>query len=491
MSDDSKNLVYVDEGCVDREEHIIATFEIETTPGTTLEQVGFTIAFDPTIGTWTRTEGETDDVVERYSGKVMLPLPAENQQSGIVRIAIPIADINPRQGGLPHLLAILGAPYTLKSIRSIRLINLELPRKFLQQWSGPRYGIDEIASWPGFSPGRPIISMMLKPRVGLSSDEYARMALEAYRGGVDVVMDDELLVSPEPSPLLQRVEKLVASARQAQQETGHPKYYATNITSSLRYITDLALKLQELGANFLYLNPFTIGFSVLEMLTAMPELRLPILCCRSGYGMWARGKEGILFFVLLKLARWMGADGIHMGSIGGSLSHAIIGDDSELRSRARWLTMRFPNVRRSYPILSGGLHPGNVEQNILRLGKDIIIQSGSGIQAHPQGPRAGAMAMRLAVDAACSRTPMLDVASSNPVLRDAIETFGYLTDKGMIKWSELSGEQEETGHQSITINTHGGAVVMGDLKMSGGKFVGRDDHNEMDKGMIEEEHEPE
>lgn len=473
MTDDWGSLICVDESGLDREAHIIATFEIETKAGVTLEDVGQTIAFDSTIGTWSRTEGQTDEMVERYSGKLLLPLPVQNQQSGQVRIAIPVQDIDPVLGGLPHLLAILGAPYTLKSIEHIRLINLDLPRFYTSHWRGPRFGIEGIAGQLGRT-GQPIIAMMLKPRIGLDSVSYAKLAYEAFLGGVDLVMDDELMVSPEPSPLFERVEKVAEAARRAEQETGQIKWYGANITSSIRYLEKNAIRAQELGAKFLYANPFVMGLTALELLTTSENVKVPVLCCRSGYGMQTRGKDALSFFVMLKLSRWMGADGVHIGSIGGSLPHALIGDDSELRSRVTWLRTRLREIKQTYPILSGGLHPGNIGWNITRFGKDVIIQAGSGVQAHPNGPRSGGKAMRQAVDVALSETPIKDAAQQCPEFKAALEKWGYLDGDGIHKWTDLTLDAG-TADSKIVINASGGTVIMGNVDTGGGKFVGRDD----------------
>ena len=130
---DCSYLVCVDESAIDRSEHIIATYDVEVASGTTLGEVAETIAFDPTIGTWSRVSGETEDLIEAYSGKVLLPLPSESVQKGQVRIAIPAHNIDPVAGGIPQLLALLGAPYTLKQIARIHLTNLDLPRSFTQR----------------------------------------------------------------------------------------------------------------------------------------------------------------------------------------------------------------------------------------------------------------------------------------------------------------------------------------------------------------------
>lgn len=466
-------LICVDESSIDRQEHIIATYDIEVEATTTLDKVAETIAYDSTIGTWSTVAGETESLIENYSGKVLLPLPLESEQKGRIRIAIPAHNIDPIAGGIPHLLAILGAPYTLKQISHIRLINLDLPRTFTEHLPGPRYGIEGIREIAR-EERRPLLATMLKPRAGLPTADYADLAYEALCGGVDIIFDDELLVSPSSSPLFERVCAVKESVQQAVQETGLPKLFAVNIISSIRHARDIALRVQDIGADFLYLNPVAMGLSALEMLATDEDIHLPILCCRSSYGMLSRGRNGMAFFVFLKLARLCGADGIHMGSVGGKLPHAIIGDDSELRSRAGWLRARIKGMPQTIPIISGGMHPGSVEWNVKRLGTDIIIQAGSGVLGHPDGPRAGGTAMRAAVEAAMRDIPTYEAAHSVPELRVALRKWGFLDEKGIHNLEEFD-EKPVTPVPNIVIHTEGGAIVWGDVNAQG-NFIGRDQH---------------
>lgn len=466
-------LICVDESSIERDEHIIVTYDIETTSDTSLGQIGEVIAYDPTIGTWAKTQGETDEIIEAYSGKLLLPLPSESAQRGRIRIAIPVHNINPKIGGVPHMWAILGAPYTLKQVTRIHLVNIDVPRSFTDHLPGPQFGIAGIREIMGVTESRPFLATMLKPRTGLSSDGYAQLALDVYRGGVDIVFDDELLVSPESSPLFERAERVKAVAIQVEAETGEPKRYAANVTSSVRYLREMSLKAKAIGVDFLYLNPVSIGLSALEMVASDDEICLPILCCRSSYGMLTRGNDGIAFFVLLKLARFCGADGMHIGSIGGRLPHAIIGDDSKLRSRVSWLRTKLKHVKRTFPIVSGGLHPGNLERNVERLGKDIIIQAGSGVIGHPDGPLAGGKAMRDALNAVLQGIPTFEAAHKSAELEAALGRWGYLDGEGVHDLDELWAEPPRQV-SGTTIYTSGGSVVIGDVDTRGGDFVGRD-----------------
>lgn len=468
---DCSYLVCVDESAIDRSEHIIATYDVEVASGTTLGEVAETIAFDPTIGTWSRVSGETEDLIEAYSGKVLLPLPSESVQKGQVRIAIPAHNIDPVAGGIPQLLALLGAPYTLKQIARIHLTNLDLPRSFTQHLPGPRFGIQGIREIAQVPAPRPIIATMLKPRSGLPTADYAAQAYQALCGGVDVIFDDELLVAPASSPLFERVAAVKAAAECAEQETGLPKRYAANITASIRHARDIALQVQELGADFLYLNPVAMGLSALELLATDAQIERPIFCCRSSYGMLTQGRHGMAYFVFLKLARFCGADAIHMGSVGGKLPHAIVGDDGELRSRVSWLRARLRGINMTMPIVSGGMHPGSVAWNVKRLGSDIIVQAGSGVSGHPGGPTAGGRAMRAAVEAVQVGVPAYEAARTVPELAVALNKWGYLDEDGVHTLDEFADKPPVA--PNIVIYTEGGSVVVGDVH-AGRDFVGRD-----------------
>jgi 2,3-diketo-5-methylthiopentyl-1-phosphate enolase len=57
------------------------------------------------------------------------------------------------------------------------------------------------------------------------------------------------------------------------------------------------------------------------------------------------------------------------------------------------------------------------------LGADIVIGSGGGIHAHPQGPTAGAKAFRQAIDATMQGRSLDEAAKEYPELKMALETW--------------------------------------------------------------------
>lgn len=419
--------IFQEEECISLEENIIATFECEPDENSSLEDACRTIAYDPTIGTWTSlAENDREEILNNYCGKVLLPLPTGDLTRRRIRIAFPLSILDSSMGGIPHLLAILGAPFGLKIFKSLRLVNIQIPDRFVKSYPGPKFGIDGVYKLLEQEQNRPLIATMLKPRSGLDPSAYAKIAYEALLGGVDLIFDDELMVSPLSAPLEKRVPIVDAAVQKAAQETGLQKYYAVNITSSLRLIEQTAICAKELGADLIYFNPLTAGFSGLEMLAENDQINLPILCCRSLQGVFHRGENGIDIYVLMKFARIAGADGMHIGSISGKLPHLIAGGEDEIKNRALTLTGKSKNLKPMIPILSGGLHPGNIEWNLKHIGNKVVLQSGSGVLGHPDGPYAGGKAMRELVDGLLAGYSTYQISKKNDSVYRALQKWGYV-----------------------------------------------------------------
>ena len=78
------------------------------------------------------------------------------------------------------------------------------------------------------------------------------------------------------------------------------------------------------------------------------------------------------------------------------------------------------------PVASGGVHPALVPANLEILGApDIQLNAGGGIHGHPKGSRAGAAAMKQAMEAYMKGVPLEEYAKTHEELRQALEHWGY------------------------------------------------------------------
>jgi ribulose-bisphosphate carboxylase large chain len=86
-------------------------------------------------------------------------------------------------------------------------------------------------------------------------------------------------------------------------------------------------------------------------------------------------------------------------------------------------------IKSVLPTCSGGLHPGLVPELMKLVGADIIIQAGGGVWGHPDGGKAGAAALRQAIDVAMTGNTLEEYARDHKELQRAIDTWGVATFK--------------------------------------------------------------
>jgi ribulose 1,5-bisphosphate carboxylase large subunit-like protein len=94
----------------------------------------------------------------------------------------------------------------------------------------------------------------------------------------------------------------------------------------------------------------------------------------------------------------------------------------------RNLTYPFGKLKQTLPMPSGGITPANVPDIINALGRDIMIGSGGGIHAHPQGPTAGTKAFRQAIDAVLKGIPLDQYSQEHEELGVALGTWKKKTE---------------------------------------------------------------
>jgi ribulose-bisphosphate carboxylase large chain len=178
------------------------------------------------------------------------------------------------------------------------------------------------------------------------------------------------------------------------------------------------------GANALMVDVIPCGFSAVRLLAEDPSIKVPIHVHRCMHAAMTRNsKHGISMMVIAKLVRLAGGDQLHTGTAAGKMG----GKEKkveELIAMNSFLKGDYYNLKTTFPVASGGVHPTVVPINVLTLGKDIVIQAGGGIHGHPNGTRAGAIAMRQAIDASVKGIPLDEYAKNHKELGLAIQQWG-------------------------------------------------------------------
>ncbi|MEE8373436.1 MAG: RuBisCO large subunit C-terminal-like domain-containing protein, partial [Dehalococcoidia bacterium] len=128
--------------------------------------------------------------------------------------------------------------------------------------------------------------------------------------------------------------------------------------------------------------------------------------------------------VMGKLPRLSGADIVVIPAPYGKAP--VIAD--KFQNVAKNLTFPLYQLKPTFPMPSGGITPSMVPKVMADLGKEIVIGSGGGIHAHPQGPVAGGKAFRQAIDATMQGIPLDQHAREHPeldvVLKQWADPFG-------------------------------------------------------------------
>jgi ribulose-bisphosphate carboxylase large chain len=395
----------------DRRRELIATYRLEQAKGFKLEEVAQSIAAESSIGTWTQLKTLSSEVFEKLSAKIF-KIEKEKKQ---IKIAYPEALFE--EGNISQLLSsVTGNIFSMKEIAFLRLEDLEFSPHYLQFFPGPSFGLGGVRKFLKVF-DRPIIGSIMKPKIGLTPRENAKLAYEVFQNGVDLIKDDENLTDLDISPFDIRVEEALKWKKKAEKETGQKKIYAFNVTAPVEEMLARASLVRERGGSCVMVDLVTLGFSALQTLRE-EEPGLIIHGHRAGHGLFDRfPQHGLSMYVLAKLARLAGVDQLHTGTVIGKMA----GESEEVLKIDNFLREEWGGIRPVFPIASGGLHPGLVPELIKKLGQDLIINFGGGIHGHPGGSAAGARAVQSAVEAAVKGQSLKEKAEENPALKKALD----------------------------------------------------------------------
>ncbi|AIF69771.1 Ribulose bisphosphate carboxylase [Palaeococcus pacificus DY20341] len=432
--------IYVDkEYEPNRKRDVIAVFRITPAEGFSIEDAAGAVAAESSTGTWTslyqwyEKERWDDMSAKAYYFHDM------GDGSWIVRIAYPMHLFE--EGNLPGFLAsVAGNIFGMKRVKGLRLEDLYLPERFLRDFSGPAFGKKGVKEIFGVK-DRPIVGTVPKPKVGYSPEELEKLAYDLLSGGMDYVKDDENLTSPWYNRFEDRADVLMKVIEKVENETGEKKSWFANITADVREMERRLELLADYGNPHAMVDVVVTGWGALEYIRDLAaDYGIAIHGHRAMHAAFTRSPyHGISMFVLAKLCRVIGIDQLHVGTAGAGkleggkwdvIQYARIFTEEHYvpdENDVYHLEQKFYHIKPAMPTSSGGLHPGNLKPVIDALGTDIVLQIGGGTLGHPDGPKAGAMAVRQALDAIIEGTPLDEYAKTHKELARALEKWGHVT----------------------------------------------------------------
>ncbi len=441
-------------------EYMLCVFHFVPGKGLNTLQAASEIAAESSTGTNFTVQTETD-----FSHEMDALVYQVDYKKELVWIAYPWRLFD-RGGNIQNILTyVVGNVLGMKQIDALKLLDMWFPPAMLEQYDGPSYTLDDMKKYLGIK-NRPVLGTIVKPKMGLTSAEYAEVCYDFWVGGGDFVKNDEPQANQDFCPY----EKMVAHVKEAMDmavhETGKKKVHSFNVSASdfdtmierCEMIREAGF---ETGSYAFLIDGMTAGWMAVQTLRRRyPDVFIHFH--RAMHGAFTRPENPIGFSVLVlsKFARLAGASGIHTGTAGvgkmkGSPKDDITAAKGILNLVAKghffeqsWgkvnktdkdilrltredshhhvilKTDSWRGVKKCAPIISGGLNPTLLKDFIDIAGTtDFITTMGAGCHAHPGGTREGAMALCQALDAYQKKKSIEAWGKKHKELREAIGFF--------------------------------------------------------------------
>lgn len=376
-------------------------------PGVDAGKQGKVIAVGQTAGTWDARYAEQEAALRAHLGEVVETRVLDNGHS-VATVRFPDTNV---EGDLGTLLTMIFGKYSMAG--AAKVVGLRLPAGY---GTAAKFGITGIRDRVGVH-GRPLIMAIFKPSLGLTAEEHAAILEQVADARLDVIKDDEIMADLPAAPTLQRLRACRRVLERVERQTGRTLLYAVNVTGRSDMLHQRARMLVSEGANALLVNGLTHGWSVVEMLAADPAINVPLFLHPSLAGaLCGAPHHGFGYGVLLgTLAAHSGADAVLYPARYGSLPFDA-NDEQTIREELR--------ARAIFPVPSAGIQPGIIPKVLGDYGTQVILNAGTGIMDHPDGPGAGVQAFFAGLDHYAAGAPFtLDAIPPGP-LRRAVEKWG-------------------------------------------------------------------
>jgi len=254
------------------------------------EKIAGIMAGEQSSGTFVRVAGETDELRERCAARILgiRELTPVNQPSlhsaylaarGIkgpyrraeIRIGFPTGNIGRNLATLASTVS--GNLYDLGEITGLKLVDVTLPKSYRDLYDYPVSGTKGTRARMNVH-DRPFFGTIIKPNVGLRSNEIADLVAQLCEAGVDFIKDDEICANPESAPLAERIPAVMDRVRRYRDRTGRDVMIAFNITDETDAMHRHADLIEQEGGSCAMVSMNWAGLSALQTLRKSTSLVL-------------------------------------------------------------------------------------------------------------------------------------------------------------------------------------------------------------------------
>lgn len=336
------------------------------------------IAVGMTVGSWNDLPAVRQTHLRKFLGEAG-PVTQHGQHGHFV-VRYPVDNFAP---SMASLLTVIFGKLSLDG--PIRLVELELPPAFVEQFGGPAYGIAGLRRTLNVL-HRPLVMSIFKSENGRSLPEFLVAFDEQISGGVDLVKDDEIYFYDKDAPLIERAAHTREALDTREARTGQKGFYAANLAATPSSLLETAWTAFEAGVQAFLVSPYAMGLDTLVDLRRHGPPAVLIAHPAFAGGLVAPHRYGLAPHILFgQLARLAGADMVLYPSPYGSVAM----DSHDALAVAQALTQPAAYAG-AWPGPSAGVHAEMLPRLHQDFGTDLVINAGGAIHGHPQGTRAGA-----------------------------------------------------------------------------------------------------
>jgi ribulose-bisphosphate carboxylase large chain len=443
-----------EEDLIKGDKHILVAYHMQPATGYGYLEVAAHVAAESSTGTNVEVS-TTDDFTKGVDALVYFI----DEARGIMKVAYPneLFDRNVIDGRamiVSFLTLVVGNNQGMGDVKQLQMQDFYVPWSMLRLFDGPSKDITDM--WDIL--GRPrvnggyISGTIIKPKLGLRPEPFARAAYQFWLGG-DFIKNDEPQGNQTFCPLKKVLPLVYDSMKRAMDETGEAKLFSMNITADDHYEmlarADFALETFGPDANKVaFLVDGYVGGPGMITTARRQYPQQYLHYHRAGHGAITSPSavRGYTAFVLAKMSRLQGASGIHVGTMGyGKMEGGR--DDRNIAymierdsATGPYYHQEWHGMKPTTPIISGGMNALRLPGFFENLGHgNVINTSGGGSYGHIDSPAAGAVSLRQSYECWKAGADPIEFAKEHKEFARAFESFPGDADKLYPGWREKLG----------------------------------------------------
>lgn len=443
-----------EEDLIKGQNHILVAYSMTPAAGYGYLEVAAHVCAESSTGTNVKV-CTTDEFTEGLDAMVY----EIDEANNTMKVAYPFGlfdrnNIDGKAMMVSFLTLSVGNNQAMGDVHQLQMFDFWIPETKLHLYDGPSQDISYL--WKLL--GRPrvdggyIAGTIIKPKLGLRPEPFAKAAYQFWLGG-DFIKNDEPQGNQTYAPMKTVVPLTVDAMKRAQDETGETKLFSANITADdyheMTYRADYILEtFGELAPQVAFLVDGYVGGPGMVTTARRNYPSQYLHYHRAGHGAITSplANRGYTAFVLAKMSRLMGASGIHVGTMGfGKMEGG--NDDKHIaymierdECQGPVFYQKWEGMKPTTPIISGGMNALRLPGFFENLGHgNLINTSGGGAYGHIDSPAAGAKSLAQAYDCWKSGADPIEYAKDHNEFARAFESFPGDADKLYPNWREKLG----------------------------------------------------